>query len=53
MLLFLRHNDLPYQYYKLVGNHVDQLDLLSDLTGRTHTDIPRMRRGSMGGVVNT
>ncbi|MFG0329066.1 MAG: dipeptidase [Phycisphaerales bacterium] len=46
------HNDIPWQYRQRVQNHVDQLDLASDLTQLerpTHTDIPRLRQGGVGG----
>lgn len=46
------HNDLPYQYRRRVANHVDQLDLegnLKLLDPPTHTDIPRLREGMVGG----
>lgn len=46
------HNDLPYQYRRRVANHVDQIDLEGDLTlldPPTHTDIPRLRQGRVGG----
>ncbi len=46
------HNDLPWQYHKRVNNRLDQLDLHDDLTALdnpTHTDIPRLRAGGVGG----
>ena len=46
------HNDLPWQYHKRVNNRLDQLDLADDLTALdnpTHTDIPRLRAGGVGG----
>lgn len=46
------HNDLPLQYRIRVNNQLDQLDLDSDLTELerpTHTDIPRLRKGMVGG----
>jgi membrane dipeptidase len=46
------HNDLPWAYREQVKNHLDQIDLKSDtstLEKPLHTDIPRLRRGGMGG----
>ncbi len=46
------HNDIPWQYRKRVNNHLDQMDLSQDLTGLKpdlHTDIPRLRKGGVGG----
>lgn len=46
------HNDIPWQYHRRVNNHLLQLDLASDLTQiehPTHTDLPRLRRGMVGG----
>jgi membrane dipeptidase len=46
------HNDLPWQYRERVKNHLDKIDLRSD-TGHfekpMHTDIPRLRKGGVGG----
>ena len=47
------HNDLPWQYHRRVNNHLSQLDLASDLTQierPTDTDLPRLRRGKVGGL---
>ena len=47
------HNDLPWQYHRRVNNHLLQLDLASDLTQierPTDTDLPRLRRGRVGGL---
>ena len=47
------HNDLPWQYLRRVNNHLSQLDLASDLTqidNPTDTDLPRLRRGLVGGI---
>ena len=47
------HNDLPWQYHRRVNNHLSQLDLASDLTQiarPTDTDLPRLRRGRVGGL---
>ncbi len=47
------HNDLAEQLRDRVKNHLDSLDLAGD-TGRLQppmqTDIPRLRRGGVGGV---
>ncbi len=46
------HNDIPWQYRRRADNQLSKLDLGADLTGLerpTHTDIPRMRRGKVGG----
>ena len=47
------HNDLPWQYHRRVNNHLSQLDLAADLTQiarPTDTDLPRLRRGRVGGL---
>ena len=47
------HNDLTWQYHRRVNNHLSQLDLASDLTQierPTDTDLPRLRRGRVGGL---
>lgn len=52
-LLIDGHNDLPWQYHRRVNNHLSQLDLASDLTQierPTDTDLPRLRRGRVGGL---
>jgi membrane dipeptidase len=46
------HNDVPWQYRERVKNHLDKIDLAHDTSGLTpamHTDIPRLRRGGLGG----
>jgi len=46
------HNDIPWQIRRRVDNDLSQLDLKADLTlidNPTHTDIPRLRRGMLGG----
>src|SRR5437588_201293 len=46
------HNDVPWQYRERVKNHLDKVDLARDTSGLTpamHTDIPRLRRGGLGG----
>ncbi len=46
------HNDLPENYKERVNDHLDQLDIAGDtskLAEPLHTDIPRLRRGGVGG----
>src|SRR6185295_13321276 len=46
------HNDLPWEYRKRVRNHLEKIDLRGDtskLEPPMHTDIPRLRRGGLGG----
>jgi membrane dipeptidase len=46
------HNDLPWEYRQRVKNHLDKIDLEGDtskLEPPLHTDIPRLRRGGVGG----
>lgn len=46
------HNDLPWQMEKRVSNHIARLDLRRDqskLEPALHTDIPRLKRGRVGG----
>lgn len=46
------HNDLAWEYRKREQNHLDRIDLRGDtakLTPPLHTDIPRLRRGGVGG----
>jgi len=46
------HNDLPWEYRERVKNHLDKIDLRSDtghLEKPMHTDIPRLRKGGVGG----
>jgi len=46
------HNDLPWAYRENVKNHLDRIDLRGDtskLEKPLHTDIPRLRRGGVGG----
>ncbi len=42
------HNDLPWEARRLVGYDFDELDVSGDTSGRTHTDLPRLRRGGVG-----
>src|SRR5258706_8590909 len=46
------HNDLPWEYRKRVQNHLEKIDLRAGTTKldpALHTDIPRLRRGGVGG----
>jgi membrane dipeptidase len=43
------HNDLPWAMRKKAGYDLDRLDVAGDRTGELHTDIPRLRRGGVGG----
>lgn len=46
------HNDVPWEMRSRVKNHLAQIDLRSDtgvLEKRMHTDIPRLRKGGVGG----
>lgn len=46
------HNDLPWQMEKRVKNHIARIDLRQDqskLEPALHTDIPRLKRGGVGG----
>lgn len=46
------HNDIPGAYKSRVDNHLDKLDFASDLTQLerpTHTDLPRLKKGMVGG----
>lgn len=46
------HNDLPWQYWKRVRNHLAEIDLSGDTSGlepSMHTDIARLRQGGIGG----
>ncbi|MFI6288874.1 dipeptidase [Streptomyces sp. NPDC051018] len=42
------HNDLPWALRENVRYDLDRLDISGDLTGRLHTDIPRLRSGGVG-----
>ncbi|MFC4033821.1 dipeptidase [Streptomyces polygonati] len=42
------HNDLPWGLREQVAYDLDRLDIAADQTGRTHTDIPRLRAGGVG-----
>ncbi|MEU0570448.1 dipeptidase [Nonomuraea sp. NPDC005983] len=43
------HNDLPWAARSLVGYDFDRLDISRDTSGRTHTDLPRLAAGMVGG----
>ncbi len=43
------HNDLPWTARGLVGYDLDRLDIRGDTSGRTHTDLPRLAAGMVGG----
>lgn len=46
------HNDIPWQVRERFGGKLSKLDLAADtshLTPPMHTDIPRLRRGGVGG----
>jgi membrane dipeptidase len=46
------HNDLPWEYRKRYQNHMDRIDLragTAKLDPPMHTDIPRLRKGGLGG----
>ena len=45
------HNDLPWALRKQVAYDLDRLDIATDQSARTHTDIPRLRAG--GAAVST
>ena len=42
------HNDLPWSIRTRFGNDLGQLNLAAPVAG-THTDLPRLRRGGVGG----
>ncbi|GAA3723569.1 dipeptidase [Streptomyces tremellae] len=43
------HNDLPWAMREQAGYDLDALDVAGDRTGQLHTDLPRLRRGGVGG----
>ena len=54
-LFFCRHNDLAFVYRSRVQNHINDIDLQKNVSaqwGPSHTDIPRMQKGLMGGQVS-
>lgn len=42
------HNDLPWHARAEAGYDFDRLDIATDLSGRGHTDLPRLRSGGLG-----
>jgi len=42
------HNDLPWALREQVRYDLDRLDIATDQSARTHTDIPRLRKGGVG-----
>jgi membrane dipeptidase len=42
------HNDLPWETRMQVAYDWEKLDVAGDTTGRTHTDVPRLRAGGVG-----
>ena len=42
------HNDLPWHARAEAGYDFDKHDIAGDLSGRGHTDIPRLRKGGVG-----
>ncbi|MEU9197288.1 dipeptidase [Streptomyces hundungensis] len=42
------HNDLPWALREQTRYDLDRCDLATDLTGRTHTDLKRLRAGGVG-----
>lgn len=49
LLIIDGHNDLLWEARDQVGYDFQRLDVGGDTTGRTHTDIPRLRAGGVGG----
>lgn len=49
LLIIDGHNDLLWEARDQVGYDFERLDVGGDTTGRTHTDIPRLRVGGVGG----
>lgn len=51
------HNDLPFNLYLILDNQINNFNFDRDLTidpiwssyNRTHTDLPRLRQGKVGG----
>ncbi|MBB2890488.1 dipeptidase [Flexivirga oryzae] len=43
------HNDLAWEARDQVGYDFDKLDVEGGTDGRTHTDVPRLREGCVGG----
>ena len=46
---------MPWQYRNRISNQVSMVDLNTDVNsqwGYSHTDIPRLRQGQVGGQVS-
>ena len=46
------HNDIPFGYKRRVNNQLEKMDFSTDLSQAekpTHTDLPRLRKGLVGG----
>jgi membrane dipeptidase len=43
------HNDLPWKLREQAGYDLDKIDIADDQSAATHTDIPRLRSGGVGG----
>ncbi|RDG38672.1 membrane dipeptidase [Streptomyces corynorhini] len=43
------HNDLPWALREHVRYDLDRLDIADDTSAQLHTDLPRLRRGGVGG----
>ncbi|MFD5114738.1 dipeptidase [Streptomyces sp. NPDC058391] len=43
------HNDLPWALREQVRYDLDRLDIADDQSAHLHTDLPRLRRGGVGG----
>ncbi|MFF5568534.1 dipeptidase [Streptomyces sp. NPDC012623] len=43
------HNDLPWALREHVRYDLDRLDIADDTSAHLHTDLPRLRRGGVGG----
>jgi len=54
MVVLFRHNDMPVRYRFYSNTSVYDVDMTSDLRtawNRSHTDIPRLRKGKVGAQV--
>ncbi|MFI6595069.1 dipeptidase [Nonomuraea sp. NPDC050536] len=43
------HNDLPWTMRELAGYDFDKIDIAGDTSEHTHTDLPRLAAGQVGG----
>ncbi|NUR85913.1 MAG: membrane dipeptidase [Nonomuraea sp.] len=43
------HNDLPWALREAAGYDLDKIDIAGDTSAHTHTDLPRLRAGQVGG----